>query len=129
MKDVITFPIVGSKFTDGSPASISLEAGVILRLELEPDNVYDPYAVKVYAGDKHIGYVPNKGMSCNQCWSYIAPTDQFCPKCDASYDAFVRGGLAYRLVASGALTRPYGCWLDTVSTSEYSPWSAKLILE
>lgn len=35
----------------------TLKAGDILSYCLEPDNEYDPYAVKVFKGSQHVGYV------------------------------------------------------------------------
>lgn len=40
-----------------------LEVGASLRLEREPGNLADPWAIKVYAGRDHIGYVP---ADCNE---------------------------------------------------------------
>ncbi len=37
--------------------------GVKLRLEREPDNPYDPNAVKVFYEDTHIGYINKKDAS------------------------------------------------------------------
>lgn len=41
----------------------NLEAGAELRLEREPCNLADPWAIKVFAGDRKIGYVP---ADCNE---------------------------------------------------------------
>lgn len=40
-----------------------LEVGMQLRFEREPDNLADCWAVKVFAGDKRIGYIP---ADCNE---------------------------------------------------------------
>jgi hypothetical protein len=40
-----------------------LEVGAGLRLEREPDNLADHWAIRVYAGKRRIGYVP---ADCNE---------------------------------------------------------------
>ena len=40
-----------------------LEVGMTLRFEREPDNLADCWAIKVYAGEARIGYVP---ADCNE---------------------------------------------------------------
>jgi len=37
-----------------------LQPGAKLRLEPEPTNQFDPYAIKIFSVDAHIGYVPKE---------------------------------------------------------------------
>lgn len=37
-----------------------LSPGDTLRLEPDPDNKFDEYAIKVFSGDIHIGYIPSR---------------------------------------------------------------------
>lgn len=52
-------PIVGSYFRgkDVQALVATLEVGTRLRLEREPDNTFDQYAIKAFYEDVHIGYV------------------------------------------------------------------------
>lgn len=54
--------VVGMHFRDreGVPASAicgSMLEGTVLDLEREPDNAYDPDAIKVLSNGNHIGYI------------------------------------------------------------------------
>lgn len=56
----LRFEVVGLRYRDEDAqyAAYGLEEGDYLELEEEPDNRYDPYAVKVLTTDGyHIGYV------------------------------------------------------------------------
>jgi len=51
--------IAGVKFRPGADEVLSkLDPGAELSLQPEPTNPYDPNAVKVMSGTRHIGYVP-----------------------------------------------------------------------
>ena len=52
------FHIAGFTYYDGAEAFNQLEIGTLLNIELEPDNSYDPRAVKISYKDYHLGYVP-----------------------------------------------------------------------
>lgn len=67
-----TFPdvqVVGMHFRgpDAKEAAASLEPGTMLRLEREPDNQYDPNAIKVFFESLWIGYI-ERGQA-----AWIAP--------------------------------------------------------
>lgn len=51
--------IVGMHFRGGDAREIaaSLTPGSTLRLEREPDNAFDSYAIKAFVADTHIGYI------------------------------------------------------------------------
>lgn len=53
------FKIAGSCFRKGGETAIwRSERGTQLFLEREPENQFDPHAVKVLIDSKHVGYVP-----------------------------------------------------------------------
>lgn len=57
-----TFPsvkVVGMHFRGGGAKDVAaaLDPGDSVRLEREPDNAYDAYAIKVFVEDMHIGYI------------------------------------------------------------------------
>ena len=52
-------PIVGMKHRGTGDYLDSLPVGTPLRLEREPTNEHDPFAIKVMHGETHIGYVPS----------------------------------------------------------------------
>lgn len=57
-----TFPnvaVVGMHFRGGGAKDVAaaLNPGDAVRLEREPDNAYDSYAIKVFVEDLHIGYI------------------------------------------------------------------------
>lgn len=56
--------VVGAHFrgSDAKEASASLEKGTTLRLEREPENAYDSFAIKVFLEDLWIGYI-EKGQA------------------------------------------------------------------
>ena len=133
MKDKIEFPVVGTGYIDGAVLVAQLlQEGAILTLEAEPENKFDPNAVKVLAFEKgeHIGYIPNKGMSCSHCWTHISTTDTGCPNCGAGWDFVVAGGLATRLVMTKSLEKGVACLVKCVDQKDkFSPVRAQLILE
>ncbi len=132
MKDIITFPVVGTIFSEGGLLMARLlNEGASLKLVLEPTNEKDPDAIMVMAfEDEHIGYVPNKGVSCNVCWSHIAPEDQHCKSCGANWEHFVKGGLATRLKNSGVFKKTHACFVEAMDKeNEYCVVTAKLVTE
>lgn len=54
------FCIAGFKYYDGLEVFDQLSIGVELDLELEEHNYYDPNAIKILLGDKHLGYIPSE---------------------------------------------------------------------
>lgn len=51
--------VVGMHFRGGGAKDVAaaLEPGDTVRLEREPDNGHDAYAIKVFVEDMHIGYI------------------------------------------------------------------------
>lgn len=132
IKDTFIFPVVGTVYSKGGVLMARLlHEGNFLKLVAEPDNVKDRNAIKVIAfGDEEIGYVPNRGMSCSNCWSAIKTDDQFCPQCNADWGSFIEGGLATRLTKLDILSKPHVCLVDSLDKiSEFSIVKAKLIIE
>lgn len=55
----VRFPIAGWRYYNGEQAIEELSPGTRLRLELEPDNQHDPYAIRILAPSGiMLGYVP-----------------------------------------------------------------------
>lgn len=52
------FHIAGFSYYDGAEAFNELKIGMLLNIELEPDNSYDPRAVKISYESYHLGYIP-----------------------------------------------------------------------
>jgi hypothetical protein len=132
MKDIIEFPVVGTKFSEGGLLMASLlTEGAILILQPQPDNQFDADAIQVLAfEDIPIGYIPNKGLSCGVCWSRIDPLDQHCNKCNSSWDSFVEGGLATRLTKTGTIKKKHVCYVKAVDKEDlFSMVTAKLVIE
>ncbi len=50
--------IAAFQYYDGPDIADLLEDGLMLRLNREPSNRWDPLAVEVYAGDAKLGYIP-----------------------------------------------------------------------
>lgn len=127
----LEFPVVGSNYLPGALALISgSSVGEILELKPDPDNSYDPLAIKVLYKNTHIGFVPNKGRTCSNCWSAVASTDDYCAACDAGYDSIQEGGLAFRIHKQGILKRQYSCVIDTLDlSSKYSQVRVLMIIE
>lgn len=133
MKDIIEFPAVGTNYIAGALHTVSLlTKGAVLKLVHEPTNQYDSNAIKVmaFADSEHIGYVPNKGMSCSHCWNHISLSDTGCPSCGAGWDFVVKGGLATRLIQTKSLDSDHGCYVKEIdSNDKFSPVKVKLVLE
>lgn len=54
----MTTHVAGFTYWDGPIVFNELHIGTELRLELEEDNKFDPYAVALYYGDDKIGFIP-----------------------------------------------------------------------
>ena len=55
-----TFYIAGAQFHDLAKVIKDIKVGELLNLEPEPNNKYDPNAVKILHEDVFLGYVPKK---------------------------------------------------------------------
>jgi hypothetical protein len=51
------YSIVGMKFHDAEKFLAAQRAGEYLRLLREPDNPHDPLAIKVFVGERMVGYL------------------------------------------------------------------------
>lgn len=55
----VHFPVAGWRYYDGESVVGGLHPGMKLRLELEPENEFDPNAIKILSlSGVHLGYVP-----------------------------------------------------------------------
>lgn len=127
MKDIIKFPVSGVKhYLLDFDTLGKIQEGTILSLEAEPSNTYDEYAIKVLLNDNLIGYVPNKGYSCRYCYSHRDLDEPLCYTCGATWDAALKGGLAFRLTMVKALNKPYACYVESIKGQTIM---AKLVLE
>jgi len=52
------FEIAGIKFRAANYEKAQVTRGDRLNLKLEPTNQHDPFAIAIYKGEAHIGYVP-----------------------------------------------------------------------
>jgi hypothetical protein len=51
--------LAGVKFREGAAEHLeTVEHGAAMSVEPDPDNEYDPNAVKVMHGDMHVGFIP-----------------------------------------------------------------------
>lgn len=57
------FYVAGYSYYEGEGIEDSLLEGKTIRFKREPDCIYDPLAVEIYAGRKKLGYVPRKDNS------------------------------------------------------------------
>lgn len=97
MKNNISFPIVGTKWCSVGESFVqALPIGTYIELEPDPDNQADKTgcAVKVLADTYHIGFVPNRGYTCSNCWTVVTKNDLFCKECNADCACFIIGGVA-----------------------------------
>jgi hypothetical protein len=63
-KKIMLLKLVGVTFaTDRNPELKQLRPSGVVSFEAEPDNEYDPNAVKVMYKDQHIGYVPKSELA------------------------------------------------------------------
>jgi len=53
-------PLAGFQYYEGAALWPSLYESQALRLVREADNIHDPRAVKVYAGNAPLGYIPRR---------------------------------------------------------------------
>lgn len=115
IKDILEFPVVGTQFSEGGVAFARLlKPGEVVELRPEPDNAHDPDAIQVLLNSVSIGYVPNKGFSCSNCWSHMSPAQDHCEKCEAGFDYMVQGGLATRLNRTNLFKKQYACYVDKI---------------
>jgi hypothetical protein len=124
------FPVVGTSHIKGA-YDLCLDAyeGIPLDLERDPHNPYDVFAINVLLDGKHIGYVPNKGYSCMNCWSPIDPKFYICRTCGSDGNSFCKGGLATRLQKLGLLDKEWACVVQEMNQfSTTTPITAKLII-
>ena len=112
MKDSsLDFPVVGGKYTTNWEYSKKIPVGSKLTLIPEPENEFDSGAVKVYDGEKHIGYIPNRGQSCLMCHTSVPKGDTKCPNCKATGEYIQPGGLAFRIANQKILEKLYVCFV------------------
>lgn len=52
--------IVGTNFTKSDEFIKTVASGTPVKLVREPTNKFDPCAVMVWIGDRHVGYLPKK---------------------------------------------------------------------
>lgn len=123
--DSFEFPVVGIFYRNGLPDGwlTTLVEGRLVNLVPEPDNHVDPYAVKVMIDDLHVGYVPNRGLSCPKCLIPVAHKSDVCFECGSNS---IRGGLAYRLTMREAFPNNYVCFLDRLRKEEAYPLRLKV---
>jgi len=58
---IIEFYVAGLRYRDFEGVKDQLEEGMEVKLIPEPQNLYDPYAIKVMRENWWLGYVPMKG--------------------------------------------------------------------
>ncbi len=128
MKDIIEFPVVGSKYL--GPIEEDVFEGSVLKLEAEPSNTFDSSAIKVTtANNIHLGYVPNRGTCCSLCWTAVPGEQTLCPSCSADWTHFVKGGLATRFINTKLLSSPFSCYVKKIDLSNsFAPITAKLVI-
>jgi hypothetical protein len=59
-KESTTFYVAGVKFHELHSVIKEVKPGEVLTLEQEPDNKYDPNAIKILRDEVMLGYVPKK---------------------------------------------------------------------
>jgi hypothetical protein len=129
MKEEIKFPVVGTYYIEGAESYLlGVQEGIPLELKAEPDNPHDQYAIMVFCDGRHVGYVPNRGVTCTNCWSSVKGGSNLCT-CGHTWDSFVQGGLAFRLHKTGIMDgkKEYICYLDRLTLD--SKVTANAILE
>ena len=52
------FPLAGFTYYEGPEVFTELKIGTLLRLEFEPNNKFDPYAIAIYYNEFKLGFVP-----------------------------------------------------------------------
>ncbi|MHB2149850.1 HIRAN domain-containing protein [Calditrichota bacterium LG25] len=52
------FSVAGFRFYEGEALLPQMKTGQVLQLQLDPENEYDKYAVKIFYKGRHIGFVP-----------------------------------------------------------------------
>jgi len=122
------FVVVGTSYIKGAYLQcISAESGIPLELRSEPDNEYDKDAIGVYLDDMKIGYVPNQGFSCSNCWAPMDPKTYACKEC-GEHEHIVERGLATRLTNLKVLESKHGCVITEIKEKQKSaPLSVTLV--
>ena len=59
-RNILSFHVSGFTYYDGIDVIDELRIGSTLRIEAEPENKFDPYAVAVYYKETKIGFIPSK---------------------------------------------------------------------
>lgn len=90
----------------------TVDVGTPVELRHNPANPVDTDAVEVWIDGQHVGWVPNSGTTCPQCWTYVNQGSWDCPVCGAT--ELIKGGLASRLVRTGAINQRHGAVVKKV---------------
>lgn len=123
------FPVVGTQYVEGAyDRCVAVSPGTPLELVQDPQNPYDTDAIEVHLDGVRIGFVPNSGYSCSDCWYPVDPRTYTCVNC--GQDKFIiKKGLATRIAKLGTFLHNYGCLVEKVVPSSKSvPIHAKLIV-
>jgi hypothetical protein len=124
----VSFPVVGTAHIKGAYDVCVQSSNIPVDLEPDPENSYDAYAINVMVNGIHVGFVPNAGYTCSNCWSHADPYSFSCRKCGVENDSFIKGGLARRLKEKGILDSKYGCFVAKVNPlSKSQPITVKLV--
>ena len=89
-----------------------MKVGDLLDLTAEPDNSYDQYAIKVSWRGIFIGYIPNKGLTCNDCAHGCRSRMKYCSNCGSTN--LHPKGLAYRIHLLDLLKEEYVCFVKEI---------------
>lgn len=112
--------VVGAYFFPTSQFCLGLiEEGDALKLEADPSNNFDEYAITINWQGVPIGYVPNKGTTCPECANNCRADMKHCPKCGSK--GLIRKGLAYRLHLLEVLDQEYVCFVSKVESGSDIP--------
>ena len=82
---MILFIVVGFRYLNTVPEILKL--GKISLLE-EPDNVYDPKAIKVLVDNKHVGYIARNDTNRVHC--FLSENENYDIKCVELYEHSVQ---------------------------------------
>ncbi len=131
MKDILEFPVVGVKYSHLSPGFLNaIQIGAVVFLKPEPDNRFDQYAIQVVIDGTPIGYVPNKGYTCTNCWTRWDPEYSYCVKCNSGEELVAKGGLAFRLIGSKAMKTDLVGFISQINPeAEFDRFLVRVIIE
>jgi len=125
MKECET-PVLGTGYIPGALSFCqTLPVGTPVKLVREPDNPYDPFAIAVFVDGRHIGYIPNKGYSCSECWGPVDIRLFVCKKCGS--DQVVSGGLATRLTNANLIENSEGFISENLGENVQTPVKIRVI--